>query len=357
MISASMRVRTSRARRVAALLATSALIACGGGGVAEENVGGTVAVRTETVAARDFTESVSAIGQVVPRPGHAAAISAPAPTRVIGVLVSAGARVSRGASLVLLESAVFAAAATSARANAEAARQNAARAGRLVDAGIMPRRELEQATAALATAEADLVVAERNLELGVVRAPFDGVITRVAAVLGAAVDVGDVLVEEADPSAVDVVFAVPSSAAARIRVGAAVELRADESDGGSAVSRGAVAEVGGVVDPETRSVAVRVMVAGVHRPLRIGETIYGEIVVRTSRGAIVVSVDALVPDGDGFQVFVVDSADVAHATPVVVGARHDGRARILNGLAAGDRVVTYGAYGIDDGSKVTAAKP
>lgn len=357
MISASSCDRASWARRVATWLATSALIACGGGEVAQEDVAATVAVRTEIVAARDFTESVSAIGQVVPRPGHAAAISAPAPTRVTGVLVTAGARVSRGAILVLLESAVFAAAERSARANADAARQNADRARRLVDAGILPRRELEQATAALATADADLVVAARNLDLGVVRAPFDGVITRVAAVLGAAVDVGDVLVEEADPSAVDVVFAVPSSAAARIRTGATVELRVDEADSGSAVSRGAVAEVGGVVDPETRSVAVRVMVAAAHRPLRIGETIYGEIVVSTSRGAIVVSVDALVPDGDGFRVFVVDSADVAHATPVQVGARHGGVARILNGLAAGDHVVTYGAYGIDDGAKVTAPKP
>ena len=42
---------------------------------------------------------------------------------------------------------------------------------------------------------------------------------------------------------------------------------------------------------------------------------------------------------------------------MVVGARHGGRARILGGVAAGDRVVTYGAYGIDDGARVTAAKP
>ena len=337
------------------LLTASTLVACGGG-PAEEEAAATVAVRTEVVSVSDFTESVSAIGEVTPRPGHVAAMGAPAPTRVTSVLVSPGDRVSKGANLIELESSVFVSAAKGARATAEAARQNADRARRLVEAGILPRRDLEAATAALAAADADLVVAERNLELGMVRAPFDGVITRVAAVLGAAVDVGDVLVQVADPSAVDIVFAVPANDAARIRTGAGVQLRSDEGDS-AVLGRGTVAEVGGVVDAVTRSVAVRVLVATTHRPLRIGEVLFGDITVTTTRAALVVPIEALVPDGDGFKIFVVDSADVAHAQTVNVGARHGGVARILSGVVAGDRVVTYGAYGMDDGARVTAAKP
>ncbi|MCE9600831.1 MAG: efflux RND transporter periplasmic adaptor subunit [Gemmatimonadetes bacterium] len=338
------------------ILTAATLVACGGGEATEEEAGAAVAVRTEVVAVSDFTESVSAIGEVTPRIGHVAAIGAPAPTRVTSVLVTSGDRVSMGANLVDLESSVFASAAKGARATAEAARQNADRARRLVDAGILPRRDLEAATAALAAADADLVVAERNVELGMVRAPFDGVITRVTAVVGAAVDVGDVLVEIADPSAVDILFAVPANDAARIRVGAVVQVRSDEGD--SAVAgRGTVAEVGGVVDAVTRSVAVRVRVVTALRPLRIGEMLSGDITVATIRAALVVPVEALVPDGDGFKVFVVDSADVAHAQAVTVGARHAGVARLLGGVAAGDRVVTYGAYGMDDGARVTAPKP
>jgi hypothetical protein len=64
-----------------------------------------------------------------------------------------------------------------------------------------------------------------------------------------------------------------------------------------------------------------------------------------------------VPDGEGFKVFVVDSAGIAHARPVTVGSRAGAAVEILRGVAAGETVVSYGAYGVDDSSKVVVAKP
>ena len=79
--------------------------------------------------------------------------------------------------------------------------------------------------------------------------------------------------------------------------------------------------------------------------------------VATHRGAVTVPAEALVPDGEGFKVFVVDSAGVAHARPVTVGARTGALAEILTGVRAGETVVTYGAYGMDDGAKVVTGRP
>jgi membrane fusion protein (multidrug efflux system) len=67
-----------------------------------------------------------------------------------------------------------------------------------------------------------------------------------------------------------------------------------------------------------------------------------------------VPVEALVPQGDGFQVYVVDSAGIAHARLVSVGTRNEARAEITSGLAAGETVVTTGAYGVTDSVKVRA---
>jgi hypothetical protein len=72
---------------------------------------------------------------------------------------------------------------------------------------------------------------------------------------------------------------------------------------------------------------------------------------------VTIPAEALVPDGEGFKVFVVDSAGVAHARPVTVGVRTGTLVEIVNGVAAGERVVTYGAYGVDDGAKVVVARP
>src|SRR6266536_6013693 len=55
------------------------------------------------------------------------------------------------------------------------------------------------------------------------------------------------------------------------------------------------------------------------------------------------------PDGEGFQVFVVDSGSVAHARSVAVGGRSESTVEILSGLQAGEIVVTSGAYGVADG--------
>jgi multidrug efflux system membrane fusion protein len=61
-----------------------------------------------------------------------------------------------------------------------------------------------------------------------------------------------------------------------------------------------------------------------------------------------------VPDSEGLKVFVLDSARVAHATPVTVGVRDGTEAEITSGLRGGETVVTYGAYGVTDSAKVLA---
>jgi multidrug efflux pump subunit AcrA (membrane-fusion protein) len=54
---------------------------------------------------------------------------------------------------------------------------------------------------------------------------------------------------------------------------------------------------------------------------------------------------------------VVDSAGIAHARPVTVGARNENKAEITSGLAAGETVVTTGAYGVTDSVRVRAPQP
>ena len=120
---------------------------------------------------------------------------------------------------------------------------------------------------------------------------------------------------------------------------------------------GRVADVAGVVDTATRSVAVRVRPVGATHGMRIGESVPAVITKAVHPLAIVVPIEALVPEGDAFRVFVVDSDSVAHARAVTVGARRGKEAMITDGLKAGERVVTSGAYGIDEGTKVLPPKP
>ena len=65
-----------------------------------------------------------------------------------------------------------------------------------------------------------------------------------------------------------------------------------------------------------------------------------------------VPVAALVPEGEGFKVFVVGPDSIAHERPVTAGGRGSGLVEIATGLRPGEQVVTHGAFGVDDGAKI-----
>ncbi len=309
------------------------------------------------VAARTgpFTERINAIGTVTPRPGAIALLSAPAATRVARVHVAVGQHVTRGAMLVELETAPFQARAQSAEAGLSAAERNRDRVERLVQQGILARREQDQAEAELARARAEAVAARREAELARMASPITGVVTRMSAVLGASVDANQPLVEVADPSALDILAGVAPAEAARIRSGAGVQLAPEP--GGTSLGTGKVVDIGVAVDSVTRSVPVRVRADATQRPLRIGENLPIAITVANRGEAILIPQGALVPNGEGFKVFVVDDQSIAHEREVATGGRGEGMVEITRGLAAGERVVVHGAFGVEDGARVVPARP
>jgi RND family efflux transporter MFP subunit len=331
-------------------------LACHSSGSDESSASALVQVKTTTAAIAPFAENISAIGTVSARSGHIASLSAPAPARIATVYVSAGQHVGAGTPLVAFEQAPFRAAAASAEAALAGAQRNYDRARRLADEGILPRKDADQAATELAQANAAATIARRTAQLAILRAPISGVVTKLNAPLGASVDVGVPIVEVADLGALDIIFNVSPSDAARIAPGASVTLSAGENANGEPLGIGHITDVGGAVDSVTRSVSVRALAPPTARPLRIGETIFGQIATSVHSRAIVIPVTALVPEGSGYKVFVVTPGNIARERAVTVGRRTESTAEIVSGIAAGEVVVTEGAYGLEDSVKVAQAK-
>ena len=326
----------------------------------KENEGGSVpavvAVHTAVAARVPFAHVVGALGTVAPRPGRYAELSAPAPTRVARIFVAAGDRVSAGAPLVEFERAPFEASERSAASALASAQHAYDRAVRLTDAGVLARKDLDLAGAELAQAQANAVTARRALELATLKAPIAGVVTRMTAVLGAPVDASVPVVAVADPGALDLLFSVSPADAAVVPRGATVSVTAGEDAHGEPVGDATVTDVGAMVDSANRAVLVRARMTRSQRALRIGETVFGRITVGTQKDAVVIPAAALVPEGEGYRVFVVDSANTAHARPVTVGGRSEAGVEILSGLTVGETVVTDGAYGVEDSAHVISAR-
>ena len=346
-----------RLTTAALALCVAATVACKKNEKKEEKPPAEVEATVADVATEKFTETVDGTGVVMARSGHVAQLSAPAATRVSKVFVMVGTAVKPGDPLVEFEQAPFDAAARSAEAALSAADRAAARALRLADAGVLPRKDAELAAADLASAQVNAVNAKRAKELSTLRAPIGGVVTRMSAVLGASVDATQPLVEVADPSALDVMLTLSPADAGRVRNGAAAALYAGASASGEAVASGRVGDISAAVDSSSRGVLVRVAVGDRKRALRIGETLFGRVGVGEHAGVVVVPLESLVPTGEGFKVFVVDDKGIAHATDVKIGGRTEKSAWITDGVKAGDKVVTKGAFGVDDSTKVLTGKP
>ena len=250
-------------------------------------------MQTAVVTKGPFTETLGAIGTVVPRPGHVAALAAPQPARITHIYVTAGQHVRQGEPLVELDQTPFRAAAQAAEATLAAAEKANDRQQRLAAEGIVPRKDADQAAADVAKARADASNARRAEQLSVVRSPLGGVVTRMTAVLGATADVAQALVEVADPAALDILLSVTPNDAARLHQGAKVSLTAGQNATGEPIGVGSVIDIGGTVDTASRSVSVRVQAPTTRRPLRISETVYAQVAAAVHANAVIVPLEAL----------------------------------------------------------------
>ncbi len=311
-----------------------------------------VTAQVAPVTVAHFIETVDAVGTVSARAGHIASLAAPSPTRVAKVYVTFGAHVKAGDPLVEFEQPAFDAAATGADASLAAAEKASARTQRLADQGVLPRKDAEVAAADLGAARLNAVNAKRARELSTLRSPIDGVVTRMNAVLGASADPTTVMVEVSDPGALDALLTLSPADAARVKIGDRVDLHAGAAASGAAIASGRVADISAAVDTASRGVPTRVEITPASGVLRIGQTVFGRIAVAEHDKAVTVPLESLVPTGEGFKVFVVDEKGIAESRPVKIGGRTDHSAWITDGLKAGDKIVTQGAYGVDDSTKV-----
>lgn len=339
--------------RLAPLVAAAAFAnGCGGPGDDAEPPAPVVSVGMGEVRRDTITAVVVLVGRLGPIPGGSAALSAPTDGIVAEVLVSLGQKVEIGRTLVRLESPELEAQASALRAQATAAERDADRQRRLLDDGIASRRQVEERTAVAASAVAAAKAAEALLTRTRIGSPLRGVVQRVLVQRGERVAAGQALVEVIDDSALDLVTSVPATELRSLRVGQPATV--DPGDGTPPLSA-QVSAIAPAVDSLANAAQVLIRIRHPGSSLRSGAAATALVRTGQRRDVLIVPDSALVLVGHQLHVFVVGPDSIARAHPVEVGVRFGGRAEVTGSLAAGDRVVTYGAYGLPDSTRVVAA--
>jgi RND family efflux transporter MFP subunit len=123
-------------------------------------------------------------------------------------------------------------------------------------------------------------------------------------------------------------------------------------EGGPEVS-GKVSVVSPALDPNSTTVQVWVEAPNPGERLKPGSTVQVSMVARTVPNALVVPAAAVLTADDGStSVMVIGADQIAHQTPVTTGVHSGNEVQIESGLAAGQQVVTTGAFGLPDATKV-----
>jgi membrane fusion protein (multidrug efflux system) len=306
-----------------------------------------VPVETFTVAPGTIQRRLTAVGSL--RSGESVVIRPEVGGRVVEIGFEEGEEIEKGRLLVALDRSVNEAEVASEQAMVDLRRATFDRQAELIKRGSGTKAAYDQAEAEMRNAEAALALARARMGKLAIEAPFAGVVGLRRVSIGEFVQAGDPIVnlEQIDPLKVD--FRVAENFLAAVHTGQTIEVAVDAFAGER--FQGEVYAIDPLVDAAGRSIQLRASLANPDGRLRPGLFARVELVLKERTDALLVPEAALVPQGTAQLVFKVVDGKAA-LVPVQPGIRRDGMVEILEGLAAGDVVVTAGQLKLRDGAPV-----
>jgi Cu(I)/Ag(I) efflux system membrane fusion protein len=185
-----------------------------------------------------------------------------------------------------------------------------------------------------------------------VRSPVRGYVARKGIVRGTYVLPGAELFQIADLSTVWVLVDIYESELSRVKIGQRASLELEAYPGRR--FEGKVQFLYPALNTGSRTLQARVVLK--NRGLELRPGMYGEVVVEAKAAdAVVVPREALVDTGDHQYVFVARGGGRFEPRRVRSGQEADGKVAVLEGLAAGERVVIAANFLLDSESRLRAA--
>jgi len=330
-------------------------------------------VRWSAAVATPLADFVELTGRLVVDEDHTARLSPSVKGRVTAVEANVGDVVSRGQTLVILQSEEASARrAELAKATAELTQRQASltyaravreRAERLLALKAGAAQDVERARADEATAQSGVSQAESAVEQARVAlrvlevdaatgqiqlaSPIAGVVVARDAVVGAVIDAGASALTVTDPSSLWLEFGAPDQVASLLTSGQRIHFDVPALSGGFEAR---ILRVNGALDPATRLVTIRATVANGSKKLR--PEMFATVRAETAapRPAVSVPHDAVQLLDEHPVVFIAEPNAQGGAKfirrDVQTGTTANGQTHIISGVNAGDVVVTDGAFAV-----------
>ena len=286
-----------------------------------------------------------------------ARISAPIAGRVLSLRAQLGDSVQRGQTLLVMDAPDLGSAEADvdkARADAVQKRLALARANTLYSGAALARKDLESAEADYAAAQAETRRASlrlKNLNPGgsvggegyALRSPIAGMVADRQVNPGMEISPGmaNPLFVVTDPTRVWVLVDLPERLLGKVAPGQPVSIEVDAYPDTQFAGR--IDKIAPALDPLTRRISVRCRVD--NRDARLKPEMFARVSLLANAATLAFRVPnaALVSDGLYSYVFVEQSPGVLQRRRVTLAAEQPDYSYVVNGVQAGERIVTSGA--------------
>jgi len=321
---------------------------------APAGAGRPVTVEVAKVEVVQLTDDAQAVGSLRSRQG--VVLRPEVSGRVSRLNFRDGDRVHKGQLLVQLDDQLPQAQVKQSEAELSIARANHKRNQELLAQNFISQRSVDESAANLEVAQAKLVLAQATAARLKIVAPFDGIAGIRAINVGDYLKDGTDMVNIEDIDVIYVDYRLPERFQTRVKKGQKAVVEVDALPGRSFEAQ--VQAVDPLIDANGRSIAVRATIDNRQLLLRPGMFARVTTVFGVREQAKVIPEEAIVPQGGRqFVIKLVPGAEagsqVSKRVEVKVGIRRPGRVEIVDGLGAGETVVTAGQQRLQkDGTAV-----
>jgi len=408
-----------KSRRNIAILAVSAVVACGlltSCSKKEEEGGPEVTVQAAKVEKRPIRQIIGT--EAVLYPKNQAAITPKIVAPVKEFYVNRGSRVHAGQLLAVIENRDLAAAATetkgsynqaeaayqiettsalpeewqkaeydlkAAKENLDAAQKIYDSRKKLYDEGALPRKDYDASIVALTQAKSQYEIASMHMaalqsagkkqqlksaegQLTSAKGKYEGAAAQlgyseIRSPINGVVTDRPTYPGETPPPGVPMLTVMDTSsviAKAHIPQDQAAQLKpgntATMKGPGDVEAEGKVTLVSPALDPNSTTVEVWVEAANADRRLRPGSSVTLEMVAQSVNDAIVVPASAILKSPEGATTVMVIESDKAEQKEVETGIREGNSVQITKGLTGNETVIVNGSYALPDKTRVKIAQ-
>lgn len=306
----------------------------------------TLRVNAQVVKPHLLTDEIQVTGRLVP--DEEVDLSFETSGKIIDIFFTEGTFVKRGELLAKVNDRQLQAQLKRLEAQIPLAEDRVFRQNALLQRDAVSKEAYEQVKTELATLNADIENIKANIDMTELRAPFDGIIGLRQVSVGAYASPTTVVAKLTKVTPLKVEFSIPERYAREVKKGTNLDFRVE---GKLNAFHAQVYATEAGLDVETHTLTIRALYPNRNGELMPGRYTEIQLKQKEIEDALAIPSEAIVPEMGKNKVFVYRSG-VAEPVDVSIGIRTDAEVQILQGLVAGDTILTSGTLQLRKGMPV-----